>query len=350
MVPFAGYSMPIQYKDSIMDSTQHCRTNGSIFDVSHMCGLTLKGKDVVPFLEKLVVADVAGLKDGSGTLSCMTNERGGIIDDTIVTRVTATELYVVVNAGCRDKDLAHIGKHLAEAKKNGMDVSMHVHDERGLLAVQGPAAVEAMQKLVKDDLSKLYFSQFRKMDVAGASCFVTRTGYTGEDGFELSIPNDKLLAVTEALLKNPRMRLCGLGARDSLRLEAGLCLYGNDLNEDITPVEAGLAWCVGKRRREKFDFIGGDVVKKQLAEGVTKRRVGLINTGAPARAHADLVNAEGKKVGEVTSGGFSPCLKKNIAMGYVDKGFDKAGTKLKVVVRGKSADAEVTKMPFVNTT
>ena len=264
-------------------------------------------------------------------------------------QVNGHELYVVVNAGCRDKDLAHINKHLDAAKKAGMDVSIHVHDERGLLAVQGPAAVEAMQPLVKDDLSKLYFGMFRKIDVAGAACFVTRTGYTGEDGFELSIPNDKLQHVTEALLKNPRMRMCGLGARDSLRLEAGLCLYGNDLDETISPIEAGLAWTVGKRRRDKFDFLGGEVIRKQLADGVTRKRVGFFCGGAPARQHSDITTLDGKKVGEVTSGGFSPCLKKNIGQGYVDTAHAKAGTKLKVVVRGKVADLEVAKMPFVPT-
>ncbi|KAL4856122.1 Aminomethyltransferase [Chlorella vulgaris] len=350
MVPFAGWSMPIQYKDSIMDSTLHCRTHASIFDVSHMCGLTLKGKDAVKFLEGLVVGDIAGLADGTGTLSVFTNEKGGIIDDTVVTKVSPDELYIVVNAGCREKDLAHLGKHLDAFKAKGGQVDMEVHDDRSLLALQGPEAVAVLQQHVSGtDLDKVYFSNFRKLDIKGIPCFLTRTGYTGEDGFELSIPNDSALELCEALMADSRVRMCGLGPRDSLRLEAGLCLYGNDLNEDITPVEAGLTWTVGKRRREAFDFLGGEIIKQQIAEGVSMRRVGLVSSGAPARQHCEIVDGEGKKVGEVTSGAFSPCLKKNIAMGYVDKVCAKAGTQLKINVRGKMNDATVTKMPFVPT-
>lgn len=347
MVPFAGWSMPIQYKDSIMESTLHCRSHASVFDVSHMAGLTFHGKDAVKFLEGLVVGDVAGLAPGTGSLSVFTNEKGGIIDDTVITKVSDTEIYLVVNAGCRDKDLAHIGKHLKDFTAKGGDVSMEVHDDRALLALQGPEAASVLQPLVKEDLSQIYFGNFRKLDIAGAASFLTRTGYTGEDGFELSIPNDKVLDIATRLVEDSRVRLAGLGPRDSLRLEAGLCLYGNDLNEDITPIEAGLTWTVGKRRREAFDFLGGNVIQKQLADGVAVRRVGLVSAGAPARQHSTLLAEDGTKIGEVTSGAFSPCLKKNIAMGYVDKSMAKAGTKLKVEVRGKTNDAVVTKMPFV---
>lgn len=327
-----------------MDSTLHCRSHASIFDVSHMCGLTLSGQDAVKFLEGLVVGDIAGLADGTGTLSVFTNEKGGIIDDTVITKVTPTEIYLVVNAGCREKDLAHLNKHLSAFSG---DVSMTVHDDRALIALQGPEAAAVLQPLVKDDLSKIYFGMFRKLDIAGAPCFLTRTGYTGEDGFELSIPNDAVLGIAEKLVADSRTRMTGLGARDSLRLEAGLCLYGNDLNEDITPVEAGLTWTVGKRRREAFDFLGGEVVKQQIADGVSVRRVGFVSAGAPARQHSEIITPDGKAIGEITSGAFSPCLKKNIAMGYVDKAYAKAGTELKVVVRGKQNDATVTKMPFV---
>lgn len=350
MVPFAGWSMPIQYKDSIMASAKHCREHASLFDVSHMCGLTLKGKDTIPFLEKLVVGDIVGIAPGSGSLSVFTNEKGGIIDDTVITKVTDEEIYLVVNAGCREKDIEHIGSHLKAFKASGGKVDMILHDDRSLLALQGPAAVEALQPLVDEDLSKVYFSDFRKLDIKGHPSYLTRTGYTGEDGFELSIPNDKAVEIAEALMKNPRVQMCGLGARDSLRLEAGLCLYGNDLTEDITPVEAGLTWTIGKRRREACDFLGGEVIKKQLESGVSVRRVGLVSTGAPARQHSEIRDLQGKKVGEVSSGGFSPCLGKNIAMGYVDKSKAKAGTELKVIVRGKENAATVTKMPFVKTT
>jgi len=352
MVPFAGWSMPIQYKDSIMDSTTWCREHASLFDVSHMCGLTLKGKDAIPFLETLVVGDIAGLADGTGSLSVFTNEKGGIIDDTVITKVKDGEVYLVVNAGCREKDLEHINKHLAAYKAKGKDVSIEVHDDRGLLALQGPSAMPVLQSLVKAsdiDLTKFYFGNFARFDIKGIPCWVTRTGYTGEDGFEISIPNSRINELAEALVANPEVRWSGLGPRDSLRLEAGLCLYGNDLNEDITPIEAGLAWTVAKKRREACDFLGGEVIKQQLADGVSRRRVGFISAGAPARQHSEIRTPDGKVVGEVTSGAFSPCLKKNIAMGYVDKAFAKAGTELKLVVRGKENNATVTKMPFVKT-
>ena len=299
-----------------------------------------------------MVGDIAALEDGTGTLSVLTNERGGIIDDTVVTKVSPTELYLVVNAGCREKDLAHFSAQLAAFKAAGGDVDMHVHDERALLALQGPEAAAVLQPFVDFDLSTFYFSNFKKAGVAGAHSFITRTGYTGEDGFELSIPNEAALEVAKKLVGgagDARVRLCGLGARDSLRLEAGLCLYGNDLTEDITPVEAGLTWTIGKRRREACDFLGGEKIKQQLADGVRTRRVGFVSSGAPARQHSAVVTAEGERVGEITSGGFSPCLKKNIAMGYVDKSVAKAGTPLRVEVRGRQSDAVVTKMPFVPT-
>lgn len=349
MVPFAGWSMPIQYKDSIIESSNWCRSNASIFDVSHMCGLTLQGKDAIAFLETLVVGDIQKLEDGTGSLSVMTNSNGGIIDDTVITKVSGSEIYMVLNAGCRDKDLAHIR---AQHSKYTGDVNIIVHDDRSLLALQGPKAAEVLQPLVEEDLSKVYFGNFRQgLNIAGVSdCFLTRTGYTGEDGFELSIPSSSAVQVTETLMANELVRMTGLGARDSLRLEAGLCLYGNDLNEDTTPIEASLKWTIGKRRQEKFDFIGGDVIKRQIQEGITRRRVGILSEGAPARAGALVTLPDGTKVGEMTSGAFSPNLKKNVGMGYIDKPYDKIGTELRVVVRGKSNMASVAKMPFIPTT
>jgi len=351
MVDFAGWSMPITYKDSIMEATKHCRTNASLFDVSHMLGSSIKGKDAVPFIESLVVGDIASLKDGTGTLSVVTNDKGGIIDDTVITKVNDEDIYVVLNAGCADKDRAHINKHLAAYKAAGKDVDFIIHDDRSLLAFQGPRAAEVLQTLTGFDLSKLYFGMFARTDVNGAPCWVTRTGYTGEDGFEISIPRDATLDLATKLVAHEAVRPCALGARDSLRLEAGLCLYGNDLNEDITPNEAGLTWTIGKRRRELCDFVGGDVIKQQLADGVSVRRVGfVVHKGAPARQHSKVLTPDGEEVGEITSGGFSPCLGKNIAMGYVQKPHAKAGTELQVEVRGKVNAATVTKMPFVQTT
>lgn len=350
MVPFAGWSMPIQYKDSIMESTQWCRTNASLFDVSHMCGVSLKGNDAIKFLETLVVGDIASLKDGTGTLSVVTNEKGGAIDDTVITKVNDKYAYLVLNAGCRDKDLAHIEEHMAAFKGKGGDVSLEIHDERSVLAFQGPKAAGVLQTLTKDDLSTLYFGMFKTIVLNGISCWVTRTGYTGEDGFEISVPVENTVELTKAIVAGEGVRLCGLGARDSLRLEAGLCLYGNDLTQDITVLEAGLKWTIGKRRRENWDFVGGEALKAQDAVGITKRRVGFVTKGAPARQGSPIQTLDGKVVGEITSGGYSPNLKKNIAMGYVEKKHGKAGTELKVVVRGKVNDAVVTKMPFVTTT
>lgn len=351
MVPFAGYSMPIQYKDSIMDSTVNCRENGSLFDVAHMCGLSLKGPDCIPFLEKLVIGDIAGLAPGTGTLSVFTNEKGGAIDDTVITKVKDDHIYLVVNAGCRDKDLAHIEEHMKSFKAKGGNVSWHIHDERSLLALQGPLAAPVLQKLTKDDLSKMYFGQFSMIDIGGFPCYLTRTGYTGEDGFEISVPDEHAVELAKQILEKSegKVRLTGLGARDSLRLEAGLCLYGNDLEQHITPVEAGLTWAIGKRRRAEGGFLGAEVILKQIADGPKIRRVGFISSGPPARSHSEIKNDSGENIGEVTSGGFSPCLKKNIAMGYVKSGNHKAGTKVNIVVRGKSYEGVVSKMPFVPT-
>lgn len=351
MVPFAGWSMPIQYKDSIMDSTVNCRENGSLFDVSHMCGLSLKGKDCIPFLEQLVVGDIAGLAPGTGTLSVFTNEKGGTIDDTVVTKVKDDHIYLVVNAGCRDKDLAHIEEHMKSFKSKGGDVSWHIHDERSLLALQGPLAAPVLQYLTKEDLSKIYFGEFRILDINGCPCYLTRTGYTGEDGFEISVPSEYAVDLAKAILEKSegRVRLTGLGARDSLRLEAGLCLYGNDLEQHITPVEAGLTWAIGKRRRAEGGFLGAEVILKQIAEGPPTRRVGFFSAGPPARSHSEIKNEKGETIGEITSGGFCPCLKKNRAMGYVKSGHHKAGTKVNILVRGKSYEGVVTKMPFVPT-
>ncbi|CDY34620.1 BnaC08g41790D [Brassica napus] len=351
MVPFAGWSMPIQYKDSIIDSTVNCRVNGSLFDVAHMCGLSLKGKDCVPFLETLVVADVAGLAPGTGSLTVFTNEKGGAIDDSVITKVTDEHIYLVVNAGCRDKDLAHIEEHMKAFKSKGGDVSWHIHDERSLLALQGPLAAPVLQHLTKEDLSKLYFGQFQILDINGSTCFLTRTGYTGEDGFEISVPSEHAVDLAKAILEKSegKVRLTGLGARDSLRLEAGLCLYGNDMEQHISPVEAGLTWAIGKRRRAEGGFLGADVILKQLQDGPTIRRVGFFSSGPPARSHSEVHDESGNKIGEITSGGFSPNLKKNIAMGYVKSGQHKNGTKVKILVRGKPYEGNITKMPFVAT-
>jgi len=349
MVEFCGWSMPVQYTHSVMESTKHCRKKALLFDVSHMCGLSLRGKDAVAFLEKLVVSDIKAIKPGSGSLSLFTNEQGGIIDDSVITKVSDEDLYLVVNAGRRDVDLAHLNDQLE--KNSQMDVQMTVHDDRGLLALQGPSAVSVLQPLVGVDLSKMYFGNFIETAIDGVPCWITRTGYTGEDGFECSIPADSLEKLAKKFTENTDVHLGGLGARDALRLEAGLCLYGNDITEETSPIEAGLTWTISKSRREECSFLGGERAKKELADGVSRKRVGLLTTGPPARAHSDIQEPEsGEKIGEVTSGAFSPNLGKNIAMGYVNLPHNAKDTEVKVIIRNKHYSGNVTKMPFVPTT
>ncbi|KAG0770394.1 hypothetical protein G6F57_004121 [Rhizopus arrhizus] len=347
MVPFAGYYMPVQYDNlGISASHLHTRQKASIFDVSHMLQSRVTGKDRNKFFERLVVADLHQLPIGQGTLSLFTNEQGGIIDDTIIMQ-QQDSLYVVSNAACADKDLAHIRKHLAEFQNKGFDVDFNVIQDHSLIALQGPKAAEALEGLVGKSLEDFSFMHGRQMDIAGVPCHVARSGYTGEDGFELSIPTEEINTLTEKLLAHPDVELAGLGARDSLRLEAGLCLYGHDLDETTTPVEAGLTWTIPKSRRETGGFLGAEHILPQIKGGVSRRRVGLVVQGAPAREGAEILNKEGQVIGAVTSGCPAPSLKKNIAMGYVKNGFHKKGTELNVKVRNKVQQAVIAKMPFV---
>lgn len=347
MVPFAGYAMPVQYSNmGMLASHLHTREKASIFDVSHMLQSRVTGKDRKKFFETLVVADLENLPVGQGTLSVFTNEQGGIIDDTIVMQ-HEDSLYVVSNAGCADKDLAHIRKHLAEFQKKGGDVDFNVITDHSLIAIQGPKAAAALETLVGKSLSDFSFMHGKNMDVAGVPCHIARSGYTGEDGFELSVPTEEIVTITEKLLAHPDVEMAGLGARDSLRLEAGLCLYGNDLDETTTPVEAGLTWTIPKSRRETGGFLGAEHILPQIKGGVARRRVGLIVEGAPARGGAEILNKAGEVIGTITSGCPSPILKKNIAIGYVKNGNHKKGTELDVKVRNKVQKAVITKMPFV---
>uniref|UniRef100_A0A667GDW2 Aminomethyltransferase, mitochondrial n=1 Tax=Lynx canadensis TaxID=61383 RepID=A0A667GDW2_LYNCA len=322
MVAYAGWSLPVQYRDSHVASHLHTRRHCSLFDVSHML---------------------------QGTLSLFTNEAGGILDDLIVTSTSEGYLYVVSNAGCWDKDLALMQGKVRELQNMGSDVSLEVVDN-GLLALQGPTAAQVLQAGVADDLRKLPFMTSAVMEVFGVSgCRVTRCGYTGEDGVEISVPAAGAVHLATALLENPEVKLAGLAARDSLRLEAGLCLYGSDIDEHTTPVEGSLSWTLGKRRRTAMDFPGASVILPQLKGKVQRRRVGLMCEGAPMRAHSPILNMEGTMIGTVTSGCPSPCLKKNVAMGYVPCEYSRPGTPLLVEVRRKQQMAVVSKMPFVTT-
>lgn len=350
MVPFAGYSMPVSYPDlSHTASHLHTREHVSIFDVSHMLQTHVHGADRVAFMESLVVADVDGLKDNQGSLTLFTLPDGGIIDDLIVTKTDLGFLYVVSNAGCIDKDVAHMRAAEAAFKGAGRDVTLDIQD-RALIAVQGPGTAKVLQHGVDCDLEKLTFMTSTVASVFGVEgCRVTRCGYTGEDGVEISIPNDAVVHVTESLLSSHLdvVRLAGLGARDSLRLEAGLCLYGNDIDEATSPVEATLAWTIGKRRRQARDFPGADLILQQLKEKPKKKRVGFVSSGAPARAGTAILDSSGAEIGKVTSGCPSPCLKKNVSMGYVATSFAKNGTEVLFDVRKKHVAAKVAKMPFV---
>uniref|UniRef100_A0A673HGW8 Aminomethyltransferase n=1 Tax=Sinocyclocheilus rhinocerous TaxID=307959 RepID=A0A673HGW8_9TELE len=349
MVEFAGWSMPVQYKDSHINSHMHTRQHCSIFDVSHMLQTKVYGRDRVKFIESLIVGDIAELKDNQGTLSLFTNTKGGIMDDLIVTKTDQGYLYVVSNAGCADKDSAHMQARLQEFKAAGHDVDLEFMDE-SLIALQGPSMAQVLQKGVGDDLRKLTFMTSVLTPVFGIQgCRVTRCGYTGEDGVEISVPSGDVVSLTEKLLADSEVKLAGLGARNSLRLEAGLCLYGNDIDETTTPVEASLVWTIGKRRRQARDFPGADIIVPQIKAKTQRKRVGLISTGPPVRQHTPILSSDGRVIGEVTSGCPSPCLKQNVAMGYVEAGFSKVGTSIQVEVRKKAVPAVVSKMPFVPT-
>lgn len=351
MVPYAGWSMPVQYADGVLQSHHHVRSKAGLFDVSHMGQLKVSGANATEWLERLVPGNLRILKPGECRLSCYTTEAGGIIDDTVITRM-ADHFYVVVNAGCFDKDMAHFDKHLQLADAQKMQVGLEVLSAQSLLALQGPLAASVLAKLIAkpDVLSSFGFMTARSLEVAGHACHVTRCGYTGEDGFEISVASSGVLDLTKRILDQPDVRMAGLGARDSLRLEAGLCLYGNDIDESITPIEAGLSWFVGKRRQQEGGFLGADKILAQLASGAPKQRVGLIVEGAPARGGVKLFSADGaSEIGVVTSGVPSPTLGKNIAMGYVTTELAKPGTKVAVQGRKGFQQAVVVKMPFVPT-
>ncbi|KAL5530965.1 hypothetical protein ACEPAG_3841 [Sanghuangporus baumii] len=355
MVPFAGYSMPLSYGSvGTVASHHHVRNSAGLFDVGHMLQSNFLGGSATEFLEWLTPSSLGALSPYSSTLSVLLNEKGGIIDDTVITKHASDAFYVVTNADRRDRDLAWFKERLDEwnsrsiAKEKGI-VQHEVLENWGLIALQGPEAASLLQGLTAFDLRGLTFGRSAFVPLEGFNVHVARGGYTGEDGFEISIPPSQTLELTE-LLYRPPVQLAGLGARDSLRLEAGLCLYGHDLDEETTPIEAGLTWVVGKERREKGGFIGADAVKKHIKEGPPRRRVGLIVEGAPAREGALISTPDGPtRLGTVTSGIPSPSLRKNIAMGYVKSGHHKKGTELAAEVRGKLRKAIITPMPFVPT-
>ncbi len=339
MVEFAGYAMPVQYPAGVMAEHLHCRGGAALFDVSHMGQASLHGEAATAALERLVPSDIAALQPMRQRYTLLTNELGGILDDLMVARLPG-RLFIVVNASRKDADLRHIAGHLPAG------VTLEAHDDRALLALQGPAAAAVFARLSPG--SALHFMEVGERRVGGIDCLVSRSGYTGEDGFEISVPARQAEALARALLAEAEVKPAGLGARDSLRLEAGLCLYGNDIDELTTPVEAGLTWVMNKRRRAEGGFLGEVVIRDQLANGPTRMRVGIRPDGrAPARALTGIVAADGTQAGGITSGGFSPTLGVPIAMGYVRRDLAGIGTAVDLAVRGKHLPARVSAMPFV---
>ena len=340
MVPFAGYAMPVQYdfsgamadrcRGGVLAEHLQCRSQAALFDVSHMGQAMLAGPGAAEALERLVPGDILGLKPGRQRYTLLTNDAGGIIDDLMVANLGGDRFFLVANASRKDVDFAHIEAALPPG------VSLTVLPDRALLALQGPATAGIVG-------GALSFMGVAETSVEGISCLMSRSGYTGEDGFEISVSAADAEALADRLLAHAAVVPAGLGARDSLRLEAGLCLYGNDIDETTTPIEAGLTWVIGKRRRMTWDFPGGAIVRDQLDNGAPRLRVGIRPDGrTPARAGTEVVDA-----GIVTSGGFSPSLNAPIAMGTIRRALAEDGTALTLMVRGKPLPATVVPMPFV---
>ncbi|GGG33789.1 aminomethyltransferase [Caldovatus sediminis] len=341
MVPFAGYAMPVQYPAGIVAEHLHCRAAAALFDVSHMGQAELIGQGAAAALERLTPADVQGLKPGRQRYGLLTNEAGGIEDDFMVANL-GDRLFLVVNASRKQDDFDRI----AAALPPGLRLARR--EDRALLALQGPGAAGALSS-VAPEVAALPFMGIAEMTVAGAPAIVSRSGYTGEDGFEISVPDERAEEFARLLLRLPGVAPAGLGARDSLRLEAGLCLYGNDIDATTSPVEAALTWTIGKRRRMAWDFPGAGRVRQELADGPRRLRVGIRPEGRqPARARTPIHAPDGgAAIGEVTSGGFGPTLNGPMAMGYVARAHAADGTALALMVRGKALPARVVPLPFV---
>ncbi|MEM7443582.1 MAG: glycine cleavage system aminomethyltransferase GcvT [Pseudomonadota bacterium] len=340
MVPFAGYDMPVQYPMGILNEHLHTRSQAGLFDVSHMGQASLTGANVDAVLETLVPGDLQALTHGRMRYTQLTNEAGGILDDLMVTKLADDTLWLVVNAACKDADFALI--------ENALDgkAKLERAPDRALLALQGPRAAAVLSRFCPE-AATLPFMAMSEFEIDGVPALVSRSGYTGEDGYEISVPDGDAEKLAQRLLDEPEVAPIGLGARDSLRLEAGLCLYGHDIDETTTPVEAALVWSISKRRRAEGGFPGADVVQRDLAEGPKRKRVGVSPDGrAPAR-EGTPISVDGHEIGSITSGGFGPSVGGPVAMGYVNT--DNAGkdTAITLQVRGKALPARVAKMPFV---
>ncbi len=344
MVPFAGYTMPISYPPGIIAEHHHTRAQAGLFDVSHMGQVTVSGQDVAEQLERLMPADFLGLSPGCSTYALLTNEDGGVRDDLIVTHLGGDRFFMVINAGNKHADVAYFKASLPS-------LTFELHEERALMALQGPSARRVMQRL-SDVSSTLTFMTGAADRIVGIEAWVTCSGYTGEDGFEISVAAADAVVLMTALLAEPEVEAVGLGARDSLRLEAGLCLHGHELSPTITPIEAGLRWAVSPVRRvggvRAGGYPGSDVIDRQLAEGVTQQRVGLKVEGRrPVRAEESLLDSEGRCIGRTCSDAFGATAGGPLAMGYVEPEYANVGTTLHVEVRGKRLDLAVVSLPMV---
>ena len=352
MVPFAGYDMPVQYPMGVMKEHLHTREKAGLFDVSHMGQCFIFADDgrfetAAKALEKLVPADIQNLKPGQQRYSQFLNDEGGILDDLMITRLGfeghTHKLYLVVNAGCKADDFMHLATYLPPGIT--IDVS---DDALSLLALQGPKAVDVLAQFNRTVRELTFMHSIDIPLTTTIWCHVSRSGYTGEDGFEISVKHEDIEELTDLLLAHEDVEMIGLGARDSLRLEAGLCLYGHDIDISVSPIEAGLFWSIQKHRRSAdAGYKGAARVANDIADKTTKRLVGIQPEGrAPAREHTEIQDMDGNTIGEITSGGFGPTAGGPVAMGYVARKFTKAGTPIQLIVRGKARAAKVVKMPF----
>lgn len=344
IVPFAGYAMPVQFPAGIMQEHRHTRESAGLFDVSHMGQFVLRGASSVQLLEQLLPIDADALAVGQQTYTQFTNPQGGIDDDLIVCRWSEDSFFLVVNAACKQQDFEYLQRHAAA------DCELVELDSHALLALQGPLAKDVLASLAPD-IAELSFMHGCRARIGQHDCFITRSGYTGEDGFEISIPSEAADSLARRLLANNAVEAIGLGARDSLRLEAGLCLYGHDLNQTTSPVEAGLTWSISKSRRlggnKEGGFPGADIILQQIADGTLQKRVGLSVIGrAPVREGAKIFTADDHPCGFITSGGFGPSVNQPVAMGYVDSAQKAPGTELFAEVRNKRVPIQVKALPF----
>lgn len=350
MVPFAGYAMPVQYPSGILGEHNWTRTSAGLFDVSHMGQAMLAAADgrhetVARALEMLVPADILGLKPGAQRYTQFTADDGGILDDLMVSRpdgfAPEGSLFLVVNAGCKDADYAHLQKHLPSG------VTLKILADRALIALQGPLAADVLRAFIPEAADMTFMTARAARFDGKIPVALSRSGYTGEDGYEISIPAADAPTVWKALLGDSRVKPIGLGARDSLRLEAGMCLYGHDIDTTTSPVEAQIQWSIQKRRREEGGFPGAARIQKELRDGPARKRVGILPDGrAPAREGTEI-RSNGQTIGAITSGGFGPTKNAPVAMGYVQSAFSAPGTKIELMVRGNALPATIAPMPFV---